>query len=140
MKLQTWKPWNEIERFFDDDDWTLMVPPKFMSATAIDVYEKDGNLVAEADILGVKPEDINVTVEDNVLTIQGESKEEQEEKDKRYYKRERRVGRMYRSVRLPKSVDGTKVKAEYEHGKLMVTMPIAEEAKPKKIHVETKQK
>ena len=80
MRLTQWRPLNEIERFFDDEDWTLMVPPKFMSATAIDVYEKDGNLMAEADIVGVKPEDVEVTVEDNVLTIHGESAQEEEEK------------------------------------------------------------
>lgn len=140
MKLQPFRPLSEIERFFDDEDWALMLPPKFFSATAIDVYEKDGNLMAEADIVGVKPQDIEVTVEDNVLTIQGESKEEEEEKTKRYYKKERRVGRIYRSIRLPKTVDGTKVKAEFENGKLIVTMPIAEEAKPKKVEVQVKSK
>lgn len=138
MKLTPWRPLNEIERFFDDEDWTLMVPPKFMSVTAVDVYEKDDNLIAEADIVGVKPENVEVTVEDNVLTIQGETKEEQEEEGKRYYKRERRVGRVYRSIRLPKSVDGTKVKAEYDNGKLVITMPIAQEAKQKKVQVEMK--
>lgn len=138
MKLTPWRPLGDIERFFDDEDWTLMIPPKFMNATAIDVYEKDANLVAEADIVGVKPEDIEVTVEDNVLTIQGETTQEAEEENKRYYKRERRMGRVYRSIRLPKSVDGTQVSAEFEHGKLIVTMPIAKEAKPKTVKVEVK--
>ena len=140
MRLQSFRPFNGIERFFDDEDWTLMVPPKFMRATAIDVYEKDGNLIAEVDIVGVKPEDIGVTVEDNVLTIQGETKEESEQQDKRYYKKERHVGRIYRSIRLPKSVNGNQVNAEFEDGKLVVTMPIAEEAKPKKVQVQLKKK
>lgn len=138
MQLTPWRPFSDLERFFEDDDWMLMMPQKFMTATAIDVYEKDGNLVAEADIVGVKPEDIDVTVENNVLTIQGESREEKEEKNKKYYKRERRVGRVYRSVRLPKMVDGTKAAAEFENSKLVVTMPFAEEAKVKKVKVNVK--
>ena len=141
MKLTPWRPFSDIERFFDDEDWMLMMPQRFMSATAIDVYEKDGNFVAEADVAGIKPEDVDVTVEDNVLTIQGESKEEKEEKEektKKYYKRERRMGRVYRSIRLPKMVDGAKVKAHVEGGKLTVTMPIAETAKSKKVNVEVK--
>lgn len=138
MKLTPWRPFSDLERFFDDEDWMLMMPQRFANATAVDVYEKDGNLVAEADIVGVKPEDIDITVEDNVLTIQGESKEEKEEKNKRYYKRERRVGRVYRSIRLPKMVDDTKINAEFESGKLVISMPLADEAIAKKVKVSVK--
>ncbi len=138
MKLTPWRPFSDLERFFDDEDWMLMMPQKFAHATAIDVYEKDGNLFAEADITGVKPEDIDVTVEDNILTIQGESKEEKEEKTKKYYKRERHVGKVYRSVRLPKMVDGAKVKAEFENGKLIISIPLADESKAKRVKVNVK--
>lgn len=138
MKLQVWNPIRDIERFFEDEDWGVMLPSKFFVSTAIDIYEKDGSLVAEADVVRVKPEDIDVTVEDNVLTVQGESKEEEEEKTRKYYKKERRYGRVYRSVRLPKAVKGDQIKAEYKDGKLTVVMPLSEEAKPKKVKVEVR--
>lgn len=138
MKLQPWRPFRDIERFFEDEDWGVMVPSRFFASTAVDIYEKDGSLVAEADIVGVKPEDVDVIVENGVLTIQGESKEEVEEKTKKYYKKERRYGRIYRSVHLPKPVKGDEIKAEFKDGKLTITMPLSEEAKQKKVKVEVK--
>ncbi|MBI3335529.1 MAG: Hsp20/alpha crystallin family protein [Candidatus Portnoybacteria bacterium] len=138
MKLQPWRSFRDIERFFEDEDWGVMVPSRFFASTAVDIYEKDGNLVAEADIAGVKPEDIEVSIEDNVLTIQGESREEEEAKQKKYYKKERRYGKIYRSVHLPKMVRGSEIAAEFKDGKLTVTMPLSEEAKPKKVKVEVK--
>lgn len=138
MRIQAWKPFRDIERFFEDDDWGVMLPSRFFSSTAIDVYEKNGNLIAEADVVGIKPEDIEVIVENNVLTIQGESKEEEEERTKKYYKKERRYGKIYRSLHLPKSVKGEEIKAEIKNGKLTVTMPLSEEAKPKKVNIDVK--
>ena len=138
MKLQPWRPFRDIERFFEDEDWGVMVPSRFFASTAVDIYEKDGSLVAEADVVGVKPEDVEVTVENGVLTIQGESKEEEEEKTKKYYKKERRYGKIYRSVHLPKPVKSEEIKAEFKDGRLTVIMPLSEEAKPKKVKVEVK--
>ena len=139
MKLQVWNPLHNLEHFFEDEDWGVMLPQKFFTSTALDIYEKDGALVAEADITGVKPSDINVTVEDNVLTIEGESRQEEEEKNKKYYKKERRYGKIYRSVHLPKMVKGDEIKAEYKHGKLTVVMPLSERAKAKKVSVAVKE-
>lgn len=138
MKLQVWKPFRDIERFFEDEDWGVMLPSRFFSAAAIDVYEKDGNLIAQADITGIKPEDIEVIVENNVLTIQGESTKKEEEEKKKYFRRERRYGKIYRSIHLPKSVDSGKTKAEFEAGRLTITMPVSEEAKSKKVGINVK--
>lgn len=138
MKLHVWNPLRDVERFFEDEDWGVMLPSKFFASTALDIYEKDGNLIAEADIVGVKPEDVEVTVEDNVLTIQGESSQEEEEKTKKYFKKERRYGKIYRSVRLPKMVKGDAIKAEYKDGKLTIVMPLSEDAKAKNVKVDVK--
>jgi HSP20 family protein len=87
---------------------------------------------------GVKPEDIQVSVTNGVLTIRGEVKEEKEEKEKTYHLRERRYGSFSRSVSLPNDVSADKADADFENGVLTLTLPKAEEAKAKTITVKAK--
>ncbi len=101
----------------------------------IDLTENDDNFVVKASLPGMDPNDLEVMVQDNVLTIQGEMKSEEENKDERYHLRERRWGSFSRSIGLPSNVDAGKVQAEYENGVLCLTLPKTEEAKPRRIQI-----
>ena len=105
------------------------------TAFPIDLTENDDNFVVKASLPGMDPNDLEVMVQDNVLTIQGEMKSEEEKKDERYHVRERRYGTFARSIALPSSVDAGKVQAEYENGVLRLTLPKTEEAKPRRIQI-----
>jgi HSP20 family protein len=102
----------------------------------LDMREQDGQVIVEASVPGIKPEDIDVSVEDGTLTIKGETKSETEEKKEGYLLKERRAGSFYRSVRLPESVDPAKATSSYADGVLRVTMPKKPEKQAKKIKVE----
>jgi HSP20 family protein len=101
----------------------------------VDVSETDGEYQIKAEIPDVKKEDVKVTVEDGVLTIQGERKQEKEEKGKKYHRVERSYGSFIRSFTLPDLVDEEKVKAEFKDGVLNLRLPKSEKAKPKAIEV-----
>ena len=104
---------------------------------AIDVTETDNEYLIKAEVPGVKKEDLDVSVQDGVLTINAESKYESEEKKEgRLIRQERRYGKYVRSMRLGKDVDSTKVKAEYKDGILELKLPKVEEVKPKKIAID----
>lgn len=100
---------------------------------SVDVAEGDGNIVVTAELPGVKSEDVKVTFEDNVLTIEGEKKKESES-DGRTHRVERSYGRFVRSFRLP-AVDADSISAAYSDGILKVSLPKPETAKPKLIDV-----
>lgn len=102
---------------------------------ALDVAEQGENFTVKASIPGIDPDDLNVTLEDNVLTIQGETKDDQTIDEGSYHIRERRYGSFSRSVRFPVPVEGEKVEAQYENGVLTLTVPKAEAVKPKRINV-----
>ncbi len=102
---------------------------------ALDVAEQGENFTVKASIPGINPDDLNVTLEDNVLTIQGETKDDQTIDEGSYHIRERRYGSFSRSVRFPVPVEGEKVEAQYENGVLTLTVPKAEAVKPKRINV-----
>ena len=106
---------------------------------AMDVKERDGEYVVVADIPGAKKEDIDVTLENGILTISAETKSETEEKEgERLLRRERRYGNYVRSLRLGTQIDEKNVKANYKDGVLELILPKAEEVKPKKIAVDVK--
>lgn len=106
---------------------------------AMDVKERDGEYVVVADIPGAKKEDIDVTLENGILTISAETKSETEEKEgERVLRRERRYGKYVRSLRLGDQIDEKNVKANYKDGVLELILPKAEEVKPKKIAVDVK--
>jgi HSP20 family protein len=105
-------------------------------APAVDIYEHDGNLVLKAELPGIDPKDVDVHVENNVLTLRGERKFDQEVTRESCHRVERAYGTFSRSFTLPNVVDTVNIKAEYKDGVLRVTMPKREEAKPKQIQVQ----
>ena len=102
---------------------------------AVDVYEDKDNVFVKAELAGLKKEDINVSLEDGVLTLSGERKSEQKSDNAETHRSERFVGRFSRSLTLPSEVKTDEVKASYQNGILTVTLPKAEAAKPKQIEV-----
>jgi len=104
----------------------------------IDMYQTDNDIVVKATVPGVKPEDLHLTITGDVLTIRGEVKSEEEVKDAAYHIRERRYGTFSRSLPLPVPVVADKAKAEFENGILTLTLPKAEEVRPKTIEVKAK--
>lgn len=109
-------------------------------APAIDVYETDDSLTIEAELPGLDPKDIDVSIEEGVLTLRGERKLEKEVKEENYYRVERAYGAFQRAVRLPAEVDAEKVKANYDNGVLKVKVPKVEPAKPQSIPIEVEKK
>ena len=106
-------------------------------APAVDVVNRDGDLVVRAEIPGVKPEEVDVTVHDRVLTISGARKTEQEEERGGYLVRERRYGSFRRSMQLPEGVDESSIKARFDNGVLEVTLQGAAAVRePKRIQIE----
>src|SRR5437588_2096355 len=101
---------------------------------ALDLYQNNDNIVAVIELPGMRKEDIEISLQDGTLTIGGERKSEGAEGDKAE-RTERYVGKFRRSVSLPTQVDASKVTATYRDGILTVTLPKAEEAKPKQIQV-----
>ena len=140
MAIVKWDPFRDPffrmpvwREFFEDLDTTA-------SAVAVDVYETDDEVVVKMPLPGVKPEDVDISIEGDTVTIHGESKEEKEEKDKKrnYYFREVRYGKVGRNIRLPADVQADKAEAVFENGMLTLTIPKAEQAKPRKVKVKTK--
>ncbi len=105
----------------------------------LDVTENADNFVVKASLPGVKPEDLDVTVNGDTLTIKGELKVDEEKKDERYHLRERRWGAFQRSVTLPAPVKTDQVQADYNNGVLTLTLPKTEEVKPKRIQIKGSQ-
>lgn len=105
---------------------------------AVDVYQTKDAVVVETPLAGVDPKDVEITIENDVLTIRGETKQVSEVEEKDYYRKEVRAGSFYRSVALPTRVIGEKAKAESHEGMLKITVPKAEEAKPKTVKVVVK--
>jgi HSP20 family protein len=102
---------------------------------AVDVVRDNGNLVLRADIPGIKPEEVKIELEDDVLTVSGEHEERKEEKDKDFVRRERRYGSFYRSMALPAGVEAKKIKAKTHDGVLEVTIPLPKEAKKEAVQI-----
>lgn len=101
----------------------------------LDLYETDEAIVAQASLPGVKPEDVEITITGETLTIRGETRHEEEEKKRNYYRQESWYGSFARSIALPSQVEADKAEAVFENGVLKLTIPKAEAAKPKTIKV-----
>lgn len=144
MAIKKWNPFNEmmalhnqIDRLFNDlfertsrgeIDYGTWIPP-------VDLREEGDKLVLEMELPGLKKEDVDISIENNVLTIKGERKFEKEEKKENYHRIERSYGKFSRSFSLPATIKADAIDASLKDGVLVLTLPYAEEAKPKKITI-----
>jgi len=143
--LTRWEPMREMmtlreamDRLFDDA-FTRPISLSGVSTTpAVDMYQTNEDVVVKVTLPGLKPEDVNITVTGETLTLRGEFKHENEQKESNYHIREQRYGSFERSILLPTDVKADKAKADFEDGILTIKMPIAEEVKPKSIMVKAK--
>jgi len=134
--LARWEPLRELARVFDDPFFrTTFGEASCRWCPAVDVAENDKELLVSADLPGIDPKQVEITVQENILTLSGERKAESESKDESYHRVERAYGSFTRSFVLPSTVDETKVSAEYKDGVLRIHLPKREEAKPRRIDV-----
>ena len=153
MAIVRWEPFRDLlslqdrmNRLFDesyrstqrgtsDDEWAL----GGSWAPAVDIYEQGTNIVLKAELPGVDPKDVDIRLENNVLSLRGQRKLESEVKRESYHRVERSYGAFSRSFTLPTVVDQASIKAEFKDGMLQVTLPKREEAKPKQIQINVAQ-
>lgn len=145
MTLVRWDPFRELEDMSERLNRVFTRPALRTGGKenlivadwipTVDISETDSEYLIKAELPEVKKEDVKVTVEDGVLTLQGERRQEKEEKGKRYHRVERSYGSFVRSFTLPESVDESGVKAEYKDGVLNLHLPKTEKVKPKAIDV-----
>ncbi|MDH5364624.1 MAG: Hsp20/alpha crystallin family protein [Dehalococcoidia bacterium] len=153
MAIERWRPWDELREMERRMEETMRYPLTLIRrpliwwrvpaaelgwTPGVELYEKDDKFVVRAELPGMKKEEFDISVLGNTLTIKGERKAESEVKDEDYYRCELCYGKFSRSVALPAAVEAKKVEANYENGILEVTLPKAEEAKPKKVEVKVK--
>ncbi len=145
--LTRWEPFREMRRIHDMLDRVMddsMATGRgdgtwFEGLAPIDVYQTENDVVIEASMPGVQPDDIDISVTGDTLTIRGEVREEKEAEGERdYHIRERRYRRFARSLTMPSTVNADKAQAEMDNGILTLRIPKAEEAKPKQITVKSK--
>ena len=144
--LTRWEPVREMmtlreamDRLFDDAfTRPINLRDGGWSAPAVDMYQTDDEVVVKVALPGFKADEVQINVTGDVLTLRGELKREQEEKDKAWHIREHRWGSFERSVALPTQVKADRANADFENGILTITLPKAEEVKPKMISVKAK--
>ena len=143
-QLSTWPGFGQLTSLRDEIDRLFEAPLAELVRTsqvlagwtpALDLYEDKDNVYVRAELPGMKKEDIDVSLHNGSLSISGERKTESEFKDVEVYRSERFVGRFQRTVTLPTLVAADRIKAQYKDGILSITLPKAEEAKPKQINV-----
>jgi len=147
-QLTRWEPFKEMmslreamNRLFED---SFIRPGAWLTSfetdafgLPVDVIEKKDEIIVKASVPGLKPDDIEVSVTGDVLTIRGETKSEEKIEEGTYLRQERRYGKFERSLQLPALVVADKTDARFEHGVLTLRLPKAEEAKPRTIKVKT---
>lgn len=128
-------PWNPLLDTFDslEKGFTNFLP-------AMDVYEEHDNVVVEATLAGIKPEDVSINVHDDVLTIEGKRATSSEVDEKNYYRKEVRSGSFHRAVVLPTSVQADKAEANFENGLLKIVLPKEMQSKSKNIKINVNKK
>ncbi len=144
MNLTRWNPARdlaalEVDRLNRMFDAVFSGEPLTSSAwvPAVDIYETaEKDVIVKVEVPDMKREDIKVTFENNVLTIEGERKASEDVKNEQYHRIERRYGAFRRSFTMPASVDGTRVQAAYADGVLKITLPQRAEAKPRQITID----
>jgi HSP20 family protein len=147
-QLTRWEPFRDLislreamDRLFDES----VVRPRgaalarrVAGTLAVDMYETDEDVVVKASVPGIDPEDLDISITGDTLTIRGESRAEEEIEEADYIYRERRYGAFSRSLTIPTSVEADEADADFEDGILTLRLPKAEEVKPKAIKVKTK--
>lgn len=128
-------PFGEIDEVFNRAPSVIGGSQMKAFVPAINMYENDNAVVIETPLAGVKPENVEVSVQKGVLTIKGENKSEHVVEEKNYYRKEVRSGEFYREIPLPTSVLEDKVSAEFEDGLLRITCPKTGAVDTKKINV-----
>ena len=142
MQLVQWNPFQDLVAMSNrhtrtlNDSYTPRAEDSFGAwAPPVDIFERQDHLVIRAETPGVEMEDVDVRIENGVLTLQGERKQDTEVKEENAYRTERIYGRFTRSFSLPTTVDAAKVTATHKDGVLEVIVPKVESAKPKKVEI-----
>jgi HSP20 family protein len=147
MKLAKWDPFREMEAMLDPYakslDWPFRGGRDLNVSGAdwaprADICETDDNFSVNVEVPGIKREDVKINLENHVLSISGENKQEKEEKGKKFHRVERYYGCFSRSFSLPENVDEEKIDAVFKDGMLTLTIPKKEVAKPKAIEIKVK--
>ncbi len=143
VNLVRWEPFREVmslrqamDRLFEDS--FVRSPRLALGEVPIDIYQTKDELMVKAALPGVKAEEVDITIDDNFITISGEHKEEQETKEDDYFHRERYYGAFSRAVAIPMKVRNEKAEATFEEGVLTLTIAKADEIKPKQVKVKPK--
>ncbi len=143
MAIVKWDPWREMEDLFDRYSRASGLPRAGSQeplatqdwSPRVDIAETDDAFVIKAEIPEVKKEDVHVTVENGVMTLRGERRQEKEEKGKKFHRIERMYGSFSRSFTLPENVDSARIKASFKDGVLNLQLPKTTKSKPKSISV-----
>jgi HSP20 family protein len=141
--LVRWDPFTDLrttmDRLFDEGlsrPWRFISPAaQYESSFPIEVSETEHDVEVKAALPGIRPEDVDISVANDVLTIKAEHQEQTEETKREFYRREIRYGAFHRALTLPMSVDADKAEAHYENGVLHLRLPKAEALRPKQIKV-----
>ena len=144
-ELTTWRPFRELDKMRGEMDrlWDAFFEGRPRKNTmeggewlpSVDVSETKNDLVVKAELPGMDPKDIDISLSDGLLTIRGEKKQEKEEKEENYHFIERSYGSFTRSVQLPREVKRENISASYKNGILKVVLPKSEEAKTKEVKI-----
>jgi HSP20 family protein len=145
--LTRWEPVREMmtlreamDRLFDDaftrplsvrDGWSMASP-------AIDMYQTDNDVVVKASIPGIKAEEVQINITGDILTLKGEARQEEDRQERSWHLREQRFGSFERSIVLPTDVKSDQAEAVFENGILTITLPKADEVKPRTINIKAK--
>lgn len=148
MSMMRWQPFSELislrqamDKLFED---SFVTPSRLLNTfgpgvtTPIDMYHTANEVVVKAALPGVKPEEVDITITGDTLSIKGETKSEEEIKREEYLYQEHRYGTFSRSVTLPGGLDSDKAEASFDDGILTLTIPKSEQIKPKQIKVKAK--
>lgn len=131
------EPFEDMDKAFGSMLPTLRDNSAFMPA--VDVYETEDSVIVETQLAGIDPNKVDVSIENDILSIKGESEKKSEVDEKNYYRKEIRRGSFFRSVQLPVHVQGDAARAVAGSGILKITIPKTKESKPNKIKIESAQ-
>ena len=135
---------NRISRLLNDAfgglDWQYRDSVNASWVPPVDIFEEKDAIRITAEVPGVRPQDVKISLEGNVLTVHGQKQQMAEERTERVHRYERTYGEFERTFNLPASVDANKISASYENGVLTITLPKAEQARPREIQVAVTQK